>query len=168
MISKVKDFIKENNLIDNNDKILVALSGGPDSICLLHMIYCLRGELNISVGAAHINHMLRGEESLKDELYVEEFCKELNIPLYIAKIDINTVAKEYNISHEMAGRDERYKFFDCISEEHGYNKIAIAHNANDQAETVIMRIMRGTGLEGLGGIRAKKGRKYNKANTFYV
>lgn len=159
MIYKVKDFIKENNIIEDNDKILVALSGGPDSVCLLHMLHSLKNELKISIGAAHINHMLRGEEALKDEFYVEKLCEELNIPVYIARIDIDKISKNLNISHEMAGRDERYKFFESISDKYGYDKIAIAHNANDQAETVIMRMMRGTGLEGLGGIKAKRGEK---------
>lgn len=159
MIDRVKSFSKENNLIEYNDKILVALSGGPDSVCLLHILDSLKDELNLTIGAAHINHMLRGEESFLDEAYVEKLCENLGIPCYIARIDIDDVAKKMNISQEMAGRDERYKFFESISNKHGYNKIAIAHNANDQAETIIMRMMRGTGLEGLGGIRAKRGKK---------
>lgn len=156
MIHKVKSFIKENNLINKDDKILVALSGGPDSVCLLHILYSLKDELNLTIGAAHINHMLREEESIKDELYVNELCESLCIPCYIIRIDIDSVAKEIGISHEMAGRDERYKFFNDISNRYGYNKVSIAHNANDQAETIIMRMMRGTGLEGLGGIRVKR------------
>ncbi|MBU3090295.1 tRNA lysidine(34) synthetase TilS [Clostridium gasigenes] len=157
MIDKVKVFAQENNLIENNDKILVALSGGPDSVCLLHMLHSLKDELNLTIGAAHINHMLRGEEATGDELYVEKLCKNLSIPCYIARIDIDSISKKTSMSHEMVGRDERYKFFEAISNKHKYNKVAIAHNANDQAETVIMRMMRGTGLEGLVGIRAKRG-----------
>lgn len=157
MIYKVKSFIKENNLIKDNDKILVALSGGPDSVCLLHILHSLKEEFNLTIGAAHINHMLRGEEALLDELYVEKLCEDLGISCYVARIDIDDISKKLNISHEMAGRDERYKFFESISNKYGYNKIAVAHNANDQAETVLMRMMRGTGLEGLGGIRAKRG-----------
>ncbi|MEG0297134.1 MAG: tRNA lysidine(34) synthetase TilS [Clostridium sp.] len=159
MIHKVKIFCEENNLIQNNDRILVALSGGPDSVCLLHVLHSLKNELNLTIGAAHINHMLRGEESTRDEVYVEELCNELSIPCYIKRIDIDSISKELGISHEMAGRDERYKFFEDVSNEQGYNKVAIAHNANDQAETVIMRMMRGTGLEGLGGIRSKRNEK---------
>lgn len=156
MIYKVKSFIKDNNLIQNNDKILVALSGGPDSVCLLHVLHSLKIELNLTIGVAHINHMLRGDESIGDESYVKKLCENLSIPCYIERIDIDVVSKELGISHEMAGRDERYKFFQSISNKYGYNKVAIAHNVNDQAETVIMRMMRGTGLEGLGGIRAKR------------
>ncbi|MGL5354076.1 MAG: tRNA lysidine(34) synthetase TilS [Clostridium sp.] len=159
MINKVKKFISQNNLIQKNDNILVALSGGPDSVCLLYMLHSLKNEFNLTIGVAHINHMLRGEESNGDEAYVEKICADLCIPCYIERIDIDSVAKELTISHEMAGRDERYKYFEFVSDNYGYNKIAIAHNANDQAETILMRMMRGTGIEGLCGIRAKRGNK---------
>ncbi|MGL5087483.1 MAG: tRNA lysidine(34) synthetase TilS [Clostridium sp.] len=137
--------------------MLVALSGGPDSVCLLYMLNSIKDEFNLTIGAAHINHMLRGDESTLDEEYVQKICKELNIPCYIKRINIDSVAKSLRVSHEMAGRDERYKYFDDISNKHGYHKIAVAHNANDQAETILMRMMRGTGIEGLCGIRAKRG-----------
>ena len=98
--------------------------------------------------------MLRGEEALEDERYVSDICEKLGIDCYIERIDINKVASENNISLEMAGREERYKAFENIREIYGYDKIAVAHNANDQAETILMRMMRGTGLEGLVGIKA--------------
>ncbi|WP_411169481.1 tRNA lysidine(34) synthetase TilS [Clostridium sp. MB05] len=156
MINKVKDFILQNNLIEKNDKVLVALSGGPDSVCLLHVLYKIKDSLNIEIGAAHVNHMLRGEEALKDEAYAESLCKKMGIQFYSTRVDINSIAKEKNISHEMAGRDERYKFFNDIKYTHNYSKIAVAHNSNDQAETVLMNMMRGTGIEGLCGIRSKR------------
>ena len=154
MIKKVEDFIIDNNMIKAEEKILVALSGGPDSVCLLHILYSLKEKLNINLGAIHINHMLRGEEALEDERYVSDICEKLGIDCYIERIDINKVASENNISLEMAGREERYKAFENIRERYGYDKIAVAHNANDQAETILMRMMRGTGLEGLVGIKA--------------
>lgn len=154
MIKKVKYFIIDNNMIKAEEKILVALSGGPDSVCLLHILYSLKEKLNIKLGAIHINHMLRGEEALKDERYVNDICEKLRIDCYIERIDINKVASENSISLEMAGREERYKAFQKIKEKYGYDKIAVAHNANDQAETILMRMMRGTGLEGLVGIKA--------------
>lgn len=156
MISKVKDFIIENSLIQKGDKVLVALSGGPDSVCLLHILYRLKESLNIEIGAAHVNHMLRGEDALSDEEYAKSLCKELNIDFYLKRIDIEKVAKEKNISHEMAGREERYKFFEFIKKTQNYSKISVAHNSNDQAETVIMNMMRGSGIEGLCGIRSKR------------
>lgn len=156
MINKVKAFVIENNLIQNGDKVLVALSGGPDSVCLLNILYNLRDFFDIEIGAAHVNHMLRGEEALEDEEYARKLCEDLGVTFFSKRIDINKISKENNISHELAGREERYKFFQVISEEKGYNKIAVAHNSNDQAETVLMNMMRGAGIEGLCGIRSKR------------
>ncbi len=95
-------------------------------------------------------------KSDKDEKYIGNLCSELGINYYVKRIDIECVANETNVSLEVAGRNERYRAFEEIREKHGYNKIAVAHNANDQAETVLMRMMRGTGLEGLTGIKAKR------------
>ncbi len=146
-------YVEENFMIEKGDSILVALSGGPDSVCLLHILYSLSKKMNIFLYAAHVNHCLRGEEAIKDEKYAEELCKRLNIPFYCKRVDIKSISKERGVSTELAGRDERYKFFDELKENLSINKIAIAHNANDQAETLIMRIIRGTGLEGLVGIK---------------
>ena len=156
MLDKVIDYIKENELIQQDDQILVALSGGPDSVCLLHILYELKDKFNLRLGAIHINHMLRGEESDKDEKYIIKLCDQLGINHYVKRINIEYVAKDSNVSLEVAGRNERYKAFEEIRNKYGYNKIAVAHNANDQAETVLMRVMRGTGLEGLTGIKAKR------------
>lgn len=153
MKNKVMSYIRNNNLINQGDKILVALSGGPDSVCLLKILYSLKDELNIEIGAAHLNHLLRGKEADEDERYVFNLCKSMNIECFIKRVDINSVSAEQKISSEMAGRSARYNFFDDIVKNNGYDKVATAHNANDQAETVIFRMMRGSGLEGLGGIR---------------
>ena len=156
MLDKVIEYIKENEIIKQGDKILVALSGGPDSVCLLHILHRLKEPFNLKLGAIHINHMLRGEEADNDEKYIIKLCDELGINHYVKRIDIEYVARDTNVSLEVAGRNERYKAFEEIKEKYEYNKIAVAHNANDQAETVLMRIMRGTGLEGLTGIKAKR------------
>lgn len=156
VVNKVRAFVIENDLIQNGDRILVALSGGPDSVCLLNILFNLRKDFNIEIAAAHVNHMLRGEEAIKDEEYAKNMCCNLGIKFFSERIDINEVSKQKGISHELAGREERYKFFQLISKESGYNKIAVAHNANDQAETVLMNMMRGTGIEGLCGIRNKR------------
>lgn len=147
-------------MIKNGDRVLVALSGGPDSICLLHILNSLKDILNIEIFAAHVNHCLRGDDADEDERYVKEFCEKLQIPCYIKKANINKIAEERKISSEMAGREIRYEFFDEIFKNENLNKIAIAHNANDQAETILMRIMRGTGLEGLIGIKPIRDYKY--------
>ncbi|WP_072990184.1 tRNA lysidine(34) synthetase TilS [Clostridium cavendishii] len=153
MKDKVLKYIIENSMVKQGDKVLVALSGGPDSVCLLHILNSLKNELDICIYAAHINHCLRGEEADKDEGYAKELCRKLDIKFYSKAIDINNIANEKGISTELAGREERYKFFNELKDELKLNKIAIAHNLNDQAETIIMRAIRGTGLEGLIGIR---------------
>jgi len=156
---KVLSYIKDNSLIESGDKILVALSGGPDSICLLNILLELKEELNIDIAAAHLNHLLRGKDAFKDEEYVINICNSMGIKCFVKRVDINGYAKEHKLSSEMAGRNVRYNFFDEIVEEEGFNKVATAHNANDQAETILFRLMRGTGLEGLGGIKASRDNK---------
>ena len=156
MKDKVLRFIEQKNLIQKNDSILVALSGGPDSVCLLHILLELRDKLGINIAAAHVNHMLRGADADADEGFVQKLCNENNIKCYIKRVDINIIKQEEGLSHELAGRRERYKFFEEICKEGGYNKVAIAHNLNDNVETVFMRVIRGTGLDGLVGIRSKR------------
>ena len=159
MLKKIMSYIKNNKLINSGDRILVALSGGPDSICLLNILFELKKELNIEIGAAHINHLLRGEDAFKDEEYVIKICEEIGIPCFVTRVDINNYSKEHKLSSEMAGRQVRYDFFEEIIKKEGFNKIATAHNANDQAETILFRLMRGTGLEGLTGIKVSRENK---------
>ncbi len=157
MLDKVREYILENELIEKGDNILVALSGGPDSVCLLHILARLKSEFNLRLGAIHINHLLRGEEAIEDENYTKDLCKSLEVESYVERIDIATIAEKEGQSIELAGREERYKAFNKIKEKFSYDKIAVAHNSNDQAETVLMRLMRGSGLEGLTGIKTKRG-----------
>lgn len=154
MIDKVISYIRDNKMFDKGDKVVVGVSGGPDSICLIHVLHVLKHKLGIDLVAAHVNHCLRGEEADKDEEYVEKFCKNIGIECFVKKVDVHKVSIEKGISCETAGREVRYEFFKEILEKTNGQKIAVAHNSNDQAETVLMRIMRGSGLEGLGGIRA--------------
>lgn len=156
MREKVFKYINENSMIEDKDKVLVALSGGPDSVCLLHILHRLKEQLNIELYAAHVNHCLRGDSALGDEEYSKDLCNKLGIKLFVKRVDIAQFAKDKGISTEMAGREARYGFFDEIKKELHIDKIAIAHNANDQAETLIMRALRGTGIEGLVGIRAMR------------
>ncbi|MDY4079494.1 MAG: tRNA lysidine(34) synthetase TilS [Clostridium sp.] len=159
-------FIKEKNIVKSGDKILVGLSGGPDSVCMLNLLCSIRDEEKIEVAAAHINHMLRGEEADKDEEYSKRLCESLGVRFFSKRIDINKYALETGKSSELAGREARYDFFNEIINKINFNKIATAHNANDQAETILMRIMRGTGLEGLGGIPVAREGKYIRPILF--
>lgn len=153
MIDKVLNTIRNNKMFNVGDKVVVAVSGGPDSICLLHVLYIIKDKLGIDLVAAHINHCLRGDEANKDEEYVKEFCNSLDIECFVKRENVEKVAMEKKISTEMAGREIRYDFFQKILTKIQGNKVAIAHNSNDQAETVLMRIIRGTGIEGLVGIK---------------
>ena len=153
---RVLEYIFKNELIQRDDKVVVGVSGGPDSVCLLDILYRLSDKLKIKLVVAHINHMLRGEEADGDEEYVRKFCKERDIEFFAKRIDINKLSKDKKISTETAGRECRYDFFNEVMKNTNSNKIATAHNANDQVETIFMRIMRGTGLSGLIGIPVKR------------
>ncbi|MBE6065545.1 tRNA lysidine(34) synthetase TilS [Clostridium cochlearium] len=154
MIDIVLDTIHKYNMINKGDKIIVGVSGGPDSMCLLHILYRLKDNYDLDIIAAHINHCLRGEEANNDEKYVESFCEERDIEFHSIRINVQEIAKKENVSFEVAGRKCRYDFFNKLKLELNADKIALAHNSNDQCETILMRIMRGTGIEGLAGIKA--------------
>ena len=155
LTKKVEKFIMENKLIESGDKIVVGVSGGPDSICLLDVLRKIKsGNLFFEIYVAHINHMLR-ENAIIDEQYVENYCKKNDIPVFIRRADIEKISKTKKIGTEEAGREIRYNFFEEVMKNVGANKIATAHNENDNAETVILNIIRGCGISGLKGIEAK-------------
>ncbi len=145
MLNKIKETIRKYNLINESDKIVVAVSGGPDSITLLDALY----KLKYNICVAHINHGLR-ENAIIDQKFVEDFCSERNIPCFVKQIKLKELKDKMTL--EEAGRNERYKFFYEIMEKEKCTKIATAHNSNDNAETVIMNIIRGSGVSGLKGI----------------
>lgn len=148
---KVLTTIQKYNLIQRNDKVVVGVSGGPDSMTLLNVLNELKKELDIQIYVAHINHMLR-EEADSETRYVQDFCQKIGAECYIKKIHIEEEAKTQKIGTELAGRNARYSFFEYVAQKVGANKIATAHNANDNAETVLMNLMRGSGISGLKGI----------------
>ncbi|HHV95870.1 MAG TPA: tRNA lysidine(34) synthetase TilS [Clostridiaceae bacterium] len=152
MLDKVRRTIIDNNLIEKGENVLVGVSGGPDSICLLHVLDYLSDELGIKIYAVHVNHMLRGEESDADEEYVKELCETLGVKLFNIAINVKEIAEKTGLSIEEAAREARYSEFKYLADKIGNCKIAVAHNKNDQAETVIMNIIRGTGLDGLKGM----------------
>ena len=154
---KVLKFIKENNLIEENDKVVLGVSGGPDSIAMFYILNKLTKHLKFEIFVAHINHGIR-EESTDDEQYVENWCKKLNVPFFTLNCKVKELAKDQKMGLEETGRKVRYDFFDEIAKKTGSNKIAIAHNKNDNVETIIMNIMRGSGSKGLCGINARQGK----------
>lgn len=157
MLNQVRKTIFCHTLIEPGDRVLVALSGGADSVCLLDCLMSLQDELGISVAAAHLNHCLRGDESDGDEAFVRQLCEERQLPLFVCRKDIRVIAKETGTGLEAAGRNARYAFFHDLQKKEGFHKIATAHHAGDNIETVLMRLVRGTGPSGLGGIPYKNG-----------
>ena len=151
--------IKKYNLINTGDSIVVGVSGGPDSICLLHLLNSLKDELKFKIYVAHINHMIR-EVADEETAYVQNFCNNLGIECFVKKMDILKLAKQEKKGTEEVGRNVRYDFFEEILRKTNSNKIATAHNSNDKAETVILNILRGSGVSGLKGIEAIRDEKY--------
>lgn len=151
--------IKDNNLINEGDKIVIGVSGGPDSICLLHLLNNLKDTLKITIYVAHINHSIREVADMETK-YVQDFCKKIGVECFVKKEDILSLAKKQKKGTEEVGRQVRYSFFDEVLEKTNSNKIATAHNSNDRAETVILNILRGSGISGLKGIEAIRDQKY--------
>ena len=163
MKNKVLETIKKYKLIENGDRLVLGVSGGPDSITMLNILNDLRNDRNLHMSfdiiVAHVNHLIR-EEAKEDEKFVEDFCKKINVPFYSKSIDVQKIANNNKIGTEEAGRNARYEFFDEILKKTNSNKIAVAHNKNDKVETIIMNMLRGSGIAGLKGIEPIKNNKY--------
>lgn len=158
--NKILETIKKYNLITSGDTILVAVSGGPDSMCLLDNLLKLKNVLEVKeIVVAHLNHMIR-QEAKEETEYVEEYCNKNNIRCFVKYEDIIKEAKEQKIGTEEAGRKARYDFFEQIASKTNADKIAIAHNKNDNVETVFMHMLRGSGISGLTGIKPYREGKY--------
>ena len=158
--NKVVNFIKKHRMIESGALVAVGVSGGADSVCLLHLLWRLSGEMPFQLLAVHVDHGVR-EDSAKDAAYVEQLCSELNIPFYLQKVDMNGYAKERGLSAEEAGRQLRYTAYNEALSQYRHKeevcKIAVAHNANDRAETMLFHIFRGSGLKGFASIRPVRG-----------
>lgn len=135
--------------------VIAAVSGGADSVCLLSVLDRLKNEMGFKLSACHVNHNLRGEESLRDEFFVRRLCRQLDIPLYVKSIDVAANAEKHE-SIELAARRIRYDFFDELSRLYGGALIATAHTASDNCETVLINLIRGTALSGMCGIPPKR------------
>lgn len=155
---KVISFIAEKQLITKNDSVLVALSGGPDSVFLLSFLYKFKKKYSINIAALHVNHKLRKKDSDEDAMFCSSLCNSLNIPFYDVEKNVAAYAKQNKISIEEAGRINRYEELNRTARYHNYNKIATAHVINDNTETVIRNLVKGTGLKGISGIPVKRGK----------
>lgn len=151
---KIAQYIEEERLFGRQDKILVALSGGADSVALLHLLL----DMGYTCEAAHCNFHLRGDESDRDEIFVRQLCTQLKTPLHIQHFDTAEKAAREHISIEMAARELRYAWFEELRLQQGADAIAVAHHKDDSVETVLLNLIRGTGINGLTGIRPKNGK----------
>lgn len=156
MIDKVRKSIIKYELVKKRDKIVVGISGGADSICLAHILWTLRDEFEIEIYGVHINHGIRQETAKRDEEYVREFCGKYQIPFFCFERDIPKIVRKEKLSEEEAGRKIRYECFEQVLKKTQANKIAVAHHQNDQAETLLLHLCRGSGIWGLAGIRPRR------------
>ncbi|NQS99539.1 MAG: tRNA lysidine(34) synthetase TilS [Candidatus Omnitrophica bacterium] len=152
----VKQTIEKFNLLKANDRVIVALSGGPDSVALLYVLARLKKDWRLHLHIAHLNHLLRKNEAEEDSKFVLSLAKKLDYPISCESINVKDFAKRKKLSIEEAARKLRYDFLVKTAKENGANKIALGHNWNDQAETVLMRFLRGSGISGLRGMPAKR------------
>ncbi len=150
----VRDFLRKHKLTETQKVLLVGVSGGPDSVALLHILAELRAGLSLRLHAAHLNHRLRGGESDADAAYVRSICHGLGVPVTIESADVESYRRRARLSLEEAGRHVRYGFFATIAKKVGAQAVLLGHTADDQAETVLMHLLRGSGLGGLRGMEA--------------
>ena len=153
----IKNNIINKKLIVDGDNILIALSGGPDSVFLFHNLRKLKDIISFNLYASHINHMYRGKDAMHDEEFVRDLCQKYGVRLFVKRKNAAEYAKELKVTEEEAGRVLRYGFFNENLSQIGGGKIALAHNLNDQAETVLQRLIRGTGIDGLSAMSFQKG-----------
>ncbi|WMJ90555.1 tRNA lysidine(34) synthetase TilS [Anaerocolumna sp. MB42-C2] len=157
MLNTVRNFIHENNMINEGDRIVIGVSGGADSVCLFHVLHKLSFMYHLTLFVVHVNHGIRGEEAEEDEAYVKQLCLNNNVSYTCVKADVPAIAKNFGLSEEEAGRKVRYETFNECFLKNKCNKIAIAHNKNDNAETILFHLFRGSGIKGLKGIPAVRG-----------
>ena len=157
-ISTINATIKRHNLLQKGDRVLVACSGGPDSVALFHLFFDLKDIYKLDLYLAHVNHSLRGRQSDADERFVREMARKSGIKFFARKVDVKKMASREHLSLEEAARITRYGFLEKLAVRHEIGKIATGHTQDDQAETVLMRLLRGAGVLGLSGIPVRRGK----------
>ena len=153
LAGRVQLFIREQNLVSGQSKLLVAVSGGPDSVCLLHILCQLREKLGIKLHVAHLNHQLRGDESEADAGYVADLAHQFDLPATIESRDVKAYQTGKHLSLEEAAREVRYAFLAQTAESAGTDRVAVGHTTDDHIETILMHLIRGTGTRGLRGLQ---------------
>ncbi len=153
MIIKVRQTIENNDMLRRGDTVIAGISGGADSVCLLSTLLEIKKEFGLNIVAVHVNHGIRGEEALRDESFVKNLCESLKVPCIIYRENVPEYAKTNSLTEEEAGRVLRYRNFYAECKKHGAKVIAVAHNQDDRAETILFNLIRGSSLTGLNGIK---------------
>lgn len=156
MIEKIKEYIEKKGLLEYGDSVIAGLSGGADSVCLFRVLVSLREEYGLSLYAVHVNHGIRDGEAARDERFSETLAEKYGVPCTVYRYNVPLLASEWKITGEEAGRRVRYEAFEAERSKQGAGRIAVAHHKNDQAETILFRMCRGTGIKGMTGIPAKR------------
>ena len=154
LVAEVQACIEAHAMLSRGTKVIIAVSGGADSMALLFALFQLRSVYNLTLVVAHVNHQLRGEEAERDALFVEQQATRLGLPFYPTRVDVKTLQHSSRMSLQHAARQVRYQFFHALCQTLGATRVALGHTADDQAETLLMRLLRGSGPTGLAGIPA--------------
>ena len=158
LFDRFYEYNQKYQLIQKEDRILLALSGGKDSVCLLFLLLELQQKFPFTLAAFHLDHMIRGAESKRDADFCAKLCKNMKLDIFLQRADVPAFCKKHKLGLEEGARRERYRILGEIAEANGFSKIATAHTASDQAETVLFRIIRGSGIRGAAGIPLRRGR----------
>lgn len=157
LTGRVRRYMEKENMAERGSRILLGISGGADSVCMLHIMNRLSKDMDWELTVVHVNHLIR-EEAGEDAEFVRNLCDSLGIPFFLREADVESLAKQQGISAEEAGRNIRYQTFEDVSCRVGADRIAVAHNRNDRAETFLFHLFRGTGLAGMASIRPRRGK----------
>jgi len=153
MLDRILQYMKKYNMVEPGDKIIIGVSGGADSLALLNIFHEIKALFSLQLVAAHVHHGLRGKDADADAEFVEQICRDWQIPFYLKRADVRKLAADWGISEEEAGRRVRYEFFDQLLRDLNGQKIALGHHRDDQAETILFNLIRGTGIKGLQGMK---------------
>jgi len=156
LVQRIRKFAEEYPILEKGDKVLIAISGGPDSVALLHFLLALQKEYELTFILAHMEHGIRGEESREQAGFVQHIGRELGLECFIRHVDVPLLSRMEGMSMEEAAREARYHFFRETAQRSGATKIALGHTADDQAETLLMRLLRGSGMNGLAAMRPRR------------
>ncbi|MGG2090641.1 tRNA lysidine(34) synthetase TilS [Priestia aryabhattai] len=156
MEKQVNNFMTKHQLLSAGSTVIVGISGGPDSLALLHFLWSLKEQKSLTIIAAHVDHMFRGKESQQDMEYVQNYCKQLNIKCEAKQIDVTAYQKERKLSSQVAARECRYTFFTHVMKKYKANLLALGHHGDDQIETMLMRMVRGSTMNGYAGMQPKR------------